>query len=383
MRFLAGVISAVTLSLMLVGCGGGASGGGHDGSVGSAGSTGSGGAAGTGGMSGSAGATATAGAGGTSGATGVAGSAGNGGAGGGTAGAGGNQAGAGGSSGAAGARATGGSDGGAPDQDAGPGVFTACDDHADFNGRGRCATTGKVGSVFALQNLTATGARTTLTAVFGTTNPPGDAACTQESIGGCVAYTCPRMTAAPTGGMAAGAITATSSGGVLITRPDATGAYDDVGLSRALWMTPKAALTFSAAGGAIAAFGETFCGPAGAMITNPAGAPGAGFTIDRANDLAFAWTGGAVGDLEIVFHDDTAAPAPTVDVRCFFTGASGQGTVPKAALAKIGAGAHGVASYLWVRKIGGASSGDCVELTGITTNASSTGAPFNGTATYQ
>ncbi len=371
------------MTLLFVGCGGGAHDGEHDASVGSAGSGATAPSDGAAGSSGSAGATSMAGASGGSGNIGAAGAAGSGagggGASGGTAGAGGTS----GAAGAAGANATGGSDGGAPDQDAGPGVFTMCDDHADFNGRGRCATTGKVGAVFALQNLTATGARTTLTAVFGTTNPPGDAACTQESVGGsCVAYTCPRAAAA-TGGMAAGAITATSSGGVLITHPDATGAYDVVGISRALWMTPKAALTFSAAGGAIAAFGETFCGPTGAMITKPAGAPGAGFTIDRASDLAFEWTGGAVGDLEIVFHDDTTATAPTVDVRCFFTGASGQGTVPKAALAKIGAGAHGVASYLWVRKIGGASSGNCVELTGITTNASSTGAPFNGAATYQ
>jgi hypothetical protein len=365
------------MTLLLVGCGGGAAGVAHDASEGSAGSSATVPSDGAAGSSGSAGSASTAGAGGGSGTAGAAGS------GSGAGGATGGAAGTGGTSGAAGASAAAGSDGGAPDQDAGPGVFTMCDDHADFNGRGRCATTGKVGAVFARQSLTATGARTTLTAVFGTTNPPDDAACTQESVGGsCVAYTCPRA-AATTGGTAAGAITATSSGGVLVTRPDATGAYDVVGISRALWMTPKAVLTFSAAGGAIAAFGETFCGPAGAMITKPAGAPGAGFTIDRASDLAFAWTGGTVGDLEIVFHDDTTAPAPTVDVRCFFTGASGQGTVPKAALAKIGAGAHGVASYLWVRKIGGASSGNCVELTGITTNAGSTGAPFNGTATYQ
>ncbi|HSZ83562.1 MAG TPA: hypothetical protein VLA14_14850 [Polyangia bacterium] len=380
----------MTLALLLDGCGGGAPSGAHDASAGTAGG-GSAGVSGSSGSGGPAGATATAGAGGTSGSSGAGGAAGNGAGGGGTAGNGaggggaaGGAAGASGASGGAGAGATAGSDGGAPDEDAGPGVFTMCDDHADFNGRGRCAATGKVGAVFALQSLTAAGARTTLTAIFGTTNPPDDAACTQESIGGsCVAYTCPRAAATPAGGMAAGAITATSSGGVLITRPDAAGAYDVVGISRALWMTPEAALTFSAAGGAIAAFGETFCGPTGAMLTKPAGAPGAGFTIDRASDLAFEWTGGAVGDLEIVFHDDTTAPAPTVDVRCFFTGATGQGTVPKAALGKIGPGAHAVASYLWVRKIGGASSGNCVELTGITTNASSTGAPFNGTATYQ
>jgi hypothetical protein len=379
MRLIARTRGAVAaMTLLFIGCGGGAYSGAHDASAGSAGS-GSAGVSGSSGSGGTAGATATAGAGGTSGGSGAAGAAGDGTGGGGAAG---GDTGASGASGGAGA--TGGSDGGVPDQDAGPGVFTMCDDHADFNGRGRCATTGKVGAVFAVQSLTAASARTTLTAIFGTTNPPDDAACTQESVGGsCVAYTCPRAAATPAGGMAAGAITATSSGGVLITRPDAAGAYDVVGVSRALWMTPQAALTFSAAGGAIAAFGETFCGPTGAMLTKPAGAPGAGFTIDRASDLAVQWTGGAVGDLEIVFHDDTTAPAPTVDVRCFFTGASGQGTVPKAALEKIGAGAHAVASYLWVRKIGGASSGNCVELTGITTNASSTGAPFNGTATYQ
>jgi hypothetical protein len=66
----------------------------------------------------------------------------------------------------------------------------------------------------------------------------------------------------------------------------------------------------------------------------------------------------------------------------FLLGASGQGTVPKAALAKISAGAHAIASNLWVRKIS-LPAGTCVEVTGVITNVSAAGGiPFGGDATF-
>jgi hypothetical protein len=111
-------------------------------------------------------------------------------------------------------------------------------------------------------------------------------------------------------------------------------------------------------------------------------APGAGLAIDRTNDLAFQWTGGTVGDVEFVARDDGGAAGPSVEVRCFFTGSAGQGTVPKAALSKLGAGAHTVASYVWVRKIS-LPQGTCVELTGVATNVGAGNAPWNGSATFQ
>jgi len=291
----------------------------------------------------------------------------------------------------AGASAAGGAGGGASGGGGGAsgplgtagGTFVTCDDHADFNGRGRCAATGRVGAVFAFENLTAGAALSTLTATFGSTTPPSDAGCTTESLGGCSVLTCPHDAAPAAAGPAAGAITAKSSGGVLTTTPGANGVYDTGQLASPLW-TPMAALTFAAAGGATPAFGETFCGPSGATITAPAGAPST-LTVDRANDLQAKWTGSMAGDLEFVFRDDTSNAAARVEVQCFFTTASGQGTIGKAALAKIGAGQHTLASYIWVRKIGGGGSGICAELTAIMTNASSAGAgmPFNGTATFQ
>jgi hypothetical protein len=262
------------------------------------------------------------------------------------------------------------------------GTFVMCDDHADFNGRGRCAPTGKVGAVFAFENLTVGASLTTLTATFGSTEPPGEAGCTSESIGGCNVLTCPHNAVPAAAGPAAGAITAKSSGGVMITKPGANGAYDVVQFAQPLW-SPIAALAFSAAGGDTPAFGETFCGPTGVTISAPAGAPSA-LNINRATDLQAQWTGSIAGDLEFVFRDDTSSATASVEVQCFFTTASGQGTIGKAALAKIGAGQHTVASYTWVRKIG-LAGGTCNELTAIMTNASSAGvtAPFNGTATFQ
>jgi hypothetical protein len=263
-------------------------------------------------------------------------------------------------------------------------MFVMCDDHADFNGRGRCAATGKVGAVFARQSRSAGGATTSLTAVFGTTSPPWELGCTREAVGaGCTAVLCPRF-APPTGdASAAGLITAKSNGGALLTTPSANGTYDVTQLGRALWSLPKAALAFSAAGGATPAFGETFCGPPPVAMIKPIGAPGAGLTLDRASDLALQWTPAAVGDLEFSLRDDTSSTTATLEVQCFFTGSAGQGTIPKTALAKLTAGAHTVASTLWVRKIGIGSGGTCSELTAIQTNDAIGGAPFNGTATFQ
>jgi hypothetical protein len=292
-----------------------------------------------------------------------------------------------GASGAAGSGGTAGTDattgvggtGGVLATGAGGGTFVMCDDHADFNGRGLCAPTGKFGAVVATQLATAAGTTTTLTASFAAAKPTTDPGCTQESLGAaCVAVTCPAGAPLNPAGPEAGAITAKSNGGSIVTKPDASGAYDLAGLAGPLWSQPMAALTFTAAGGAVPAFSETFCGPVPATITKPAAVPGAGLTIDRTNDLAVQWTGGAVGDLEVIARDDGAG----VELRCFFTGSDGQGTIPKAALAKIGAGAHTLASFLWVRKIS-LPQGTCVELTGVNTNVGAASAPWNGVATFQ
>jgi hypothetical protein len=301
----------------------------------------------------------------------------------GTHGEGGGASGSGGAGGAGGSGGSGGVGGGTVTSGAGGGVFVMCDDHADFNGRGRCSPTGKFGAVVATQTLSAGAALTTLTAAFGASEPATEPGCTQEDAGAaCVAVTCPRARAKSPAGPEAGPITAKSNGGTIVTKPDGTGSYDVAGFASALWTTPKAALTFTAAGGGLPTFSETFCGPVSATITKPAAAPGPALTIDRTSDLAVQWTGGAVGDLEILLRDDGGAGATSVEVRCFFTGASAQGTVPKAALAKISAGSHSIASYIWVRKIGGAG-GTCVELTGVNTNVSAAGgAPFNGAATF-
>jgi hypothetical protein len=275
-----------------------------------------------------------------------------------------------------------GAGGGTVTSGAAGGVFVTCDDHADFNGRGLCSPTGKYGAVVATQTLTATGTLTTLTASFAAAKPATDPSCTQEAAGAsCAAVTCPRGGTKNPAGPEAGAVTAKSNGGSIVTKPDATGAYDVAGLAAALWSMPKAALTFTAAGGAIPAFSETFCGPPSATITMPASAPGAGLVIDRSVDLAVQWTGGAVGELEVALRDDGGAGG-SVEVRCFFTGASGQGVVPKAALAKLSAGTHAVSSSIWVRKIS-LPTGTCVELTGVATSVSAAGAPWNGNATFQ
>ena len=379
-----------TAILFVVGCGanGGKNGAGAGGA--SAGAAGAAAAGTSGGAVGAGAGGASAGAGGASAGAGGAGASGSdaGGAGaGGASGGGGSRAGASGGSADAGAGSTGSAGGagtGVVTSGAGGGVFVMCDDHADFNGRGLCSPTGKYGAVVAMQTRSAAGTLTTLTASFGAAKPATDPGCTQEAAGmGCTAVTCPGGLGKGPAGPEAGAITAKSNGGTIVTKPDANGAYDVAGLASALWTQPGAALTFAAAGGAVPMFSETFCGPAAATITKPAAAPGAALTIDRTADLPVAWTGGAVGDLEIVLREEGGAVGSSVEVRCFFTGSAGQGTVPKAALAKMSAGTHAVASYIWVRKIS-LPQGTCVELTGVNTNVSAAGGvPWYGAATFQ
>ncbi len=267
------------------------------------------------------------------------------------------------------------------------GTFVMCDDHADFNGRGLCSPTTQFGAVVATETLVDVGsALTSLAASFGASKAAVDPGCTEEAVGAaCTAFSCAR-TGNSQAEPQAGTITAKSSGGFIAITPDATGVYAQGLLTSALWTKPKSALTFAAAGGVIPAFSDTFCGPTSATITMPASPPGSGagrgLSIDRSVDLAFQWTGGAVGDLEVTITDDTAAAA-RIDVRCFFAGASGQGTVPQAALAKISPGAHSMASNMWVRKIS-LPTGTCVELTGVITNVSAAGAlPFNGDAVFR
>ncbi len=266
------------------------------------------------------------------------------------------------------------------------GVFVMCDDHADFNGRGLCSPTEKFGTVVVAEVLgDSGGVSTTLSASFGLTKPVVDPGCTEEAVGAaCTAETCTRTSkyrAEPQ----AGTIMASSNRGTIVVMPDAMGYYADSVAASALWTMPSAALTFTAAGGVVPAFSETFCGPVSATITEPSSPPGVGtgrgLTIDRSADLPVEWTGGAVGDLEVVLTDDSSA-ASTVAVHCLFAGASGQGTVPKAALAKISAGAHAIASNMWVRKIS-LPAGTCVEVTGVITNVSAAGGiPFGGAATF-
>jgi hypothetical protein len=167
----------------------------------------------------------------------------------------------------------------------------------------------------------------------------------------------------------------------MVTSPDAQGNYDVVKFASKLW-SPMAALAFSAAGGATPSFGESFCGPPGVTLSAPAMVPSAALVINRNSDLALTWSGSDVGDVELLIRDDSNA-ASSVELQCFFTAASGQGSVPKAALAKISPGAHTLASYTWVREIGIAVGGTCTELTAVMTNFGAGAAPFNGLATFQ
>ena len=68
--------------------------------------------------------------------------------------------------------------------------------------------------------------------------------------------------------------------------------------------------------------------------------------VDRTQDLAVTWTGGAAGQVRASF--ETVAPNNTGSVFCTFDAASGAGTVPKAALAVLGDISDGVTTGLQI-----------------------------------
>jgi hypothetical protein len=68
--------------------------------------------------------------------------------------------------------------------------------------------------------------------------------------------------------------------------------------------------------------------------------------VDRTQDLAVTWTGGAAGQVRASF--ETISPNSTGTVFCTFDAASGAGTVPKAALAVLGDISDGVTTGLQI-----------------------------------
>ena len=56
--------------------------------------------------------------------------------------------------------------------------------------------------------------------------------------------------------------------------------------------------------------------------------------VDRTKDLSVAWTAGGAGNVKASF--ETVGDAATAYVFCTFAASAGTGTVPKAALARLG-----------------------------------------------
>ncbi|HEX6836864.1 MAG TPA: hypothetical protein VF334_09845 [Polyangia bacterium] len=98
-------------------------------------------------------------------------------------------------------------------------------------------------------------------------------------------------------------------------------------------------ITFSTSGAVAPASSTTVQAPVPPTLTTPSQAPP--YTISRASDFPFAWTGGGPGQLTVAVQTNPSSIDPGTpfgSVRCTFAISDGSGVIPSAALAVLPTG---------------------------------------------
>jgi hypothetical protein len=98
-------------------------------------------------------------------------------------------------------------------------------------------------------------------------------------------------------------------------------------------------LTFTTSGAVAPASTTTVQAPAPPTLTTPSQAPP--YTISRASDFAFAWSGGGPGVFTVTVQTNPSSVSPGTpfgSVRCTFALSDGGGLIPSAALAQLPTG---------------------------------------------
>ena len=156
--------------------------------------------------------------------------------------------------------------------------------------------------------------------------------CTDMTIGPCYLYMCP-TTVPPVMYASGGVVTVTGLTQAVSLAPDGSKMYAPFTTQQSL-MTGGENLTIRGAGADAPAFMLTVKAPNRVSITTPAKPAASGITIDRSVDFPVAWTGGGTGEVGIVIGSNQG-----YSMQCTYPAAAGTGTIPKAALAMMTAGA--------------------------------------------
>jgi hypothetical protein len=164
------------------------------------------------------------------------------------------------------------------------------------------------------------------------------AGCTSVAIGPCTAVRCvidpnagPPVIPA---GTSAGDITVVGAGASTATLMFGADAQYSSATGMAGFFSGGDAITLTAAGGAIDAFGpKTLIAPGEVVFTAPACTMGSCPGIDRTVDMPVSWTGGGAGNVQVAI--ETAAETLSTAVSCVFKATAGTAVVPAGALAML------------------------------------------------
>lgn len=180
------------------------------------------------------------------------------------------------------------------------------------------------------------------TGMVPTTSPQ----CTYTSVGACTAAHCTIATA--DGGTTSAPYTLVSAGDVAVAvgsmAPIAFAAqpgnfYVAPGSNAQPLFSGGETLTFTTSGSVAPASTTTVQAPAPPTLTTPAQAPP--YTLSRASDFPFAWTGGGPGLFAVSVQTNPGSITPGTpfgSVRCSFAISDGSGVIPSAALSVLPAG---------------------------------------------
>ncbi len=186
--------------------------------------------------------------------------------------------------------------------------------------------------------------RFTLVASYN--HPAGDEYCTAEVVGTCIVRECTRSQ--PQGlAVSAGRITMTVNGREVTITPTSAGEYPaPKNPQPALFQGGETVSFVVEGGGDVPAHSASIVAPTAVVLTAPD--PTKPIVIDRTKDLAFAWTGGAAGDVLFVTGVQRS-DGSIASLTCMFPAAVGGATLPNTTLARLpsGNGATSLA-YFWV-----------------------------------
>src|SRR4051812_14551963 len=131
------------------------------------------------------------------------------------------------------------------------------------------------------------------------------------------------------------------------------------------------ALTFSAVGAEVPAFGGEVTAPAQLVISKPAHTQ---LRLQRVEDLALGWTGGGAGELRVSLAVQQMTSTPGVD--CAFAANLGGGIIPSAALQTLPSGS-GVLTLSVVSESDVAAGDWQVAITATTGTVDAAGNPWD------